>query len=119
MRHHPNLRAEKFRVELAEEGGVNGFYRIPVRGAVLLVIASDGFGWEHVSVSTRNRCPTWAEMEAVRELFWRDDETVMQLSVPRSEHINQHPFCLHWWKPTEGPEIPKPPAILVGEPQKA
>ena len=28
----------------------------------MAIIASWGGGWEHVSVSLRNRCPTWEEM---------------------------------------------------------
>lgn len=55
----------------------------------LLVIASSGdpaVPWEHVSVSVSGarRCPTWEEMDAVKRLFWADDETVMQLHVPRT-----------------------------------
>jgi hypothetical protein len=92
---------------------VDGHYVIPRKGIVLTVIASDGEGWEHVSVSTSRRCPTWEEMEFIRGLFWRDDETVMQLSVPRASHRSLHPYCLHWWKPTDQ-DIPRPPDGLVG-----
>jgi len=119
VRHHPNLRVANYLEIAGEEGGISGRYVIPIRhGVVLQVIASDGLGWEHVSVTvltpTRpKRCPTWEEMERVRELFWRDDETVMQLSVPRAEHVNTHPYCLHLWKPLDS-EIPRPPSILVG-----
>ena len=32
-------------------------------------IASWAGGWEHVSVSLRNRCPTWDEMCLVKDIF--------------------------------------------------
>lgn len=103
--------------------GFNGAFRIPYKLQVLKVLASDAEGWkqcraegdpwEHVSVSIATRCPIWEEMEFVRELFWRDDETVMQLSVARSEHVNVHPYCLHMWRPVCGLSIPLPPSELV------
>lgn len=92
---------------------VDGVYDIPCRGVLLLVIASNGHDWEHVSVSESRRCPTWSEMEFIRECFWRDDETVMQLSVPRAEHVNNHPYCLHLWRPLTV-DIPRPPRLMVG-----
>ena len=118
MRNWPNLRVERFKQPDPNTGivysndcdGVYFIKRGPVR---ITVIASNGAGWDHVSVSIRNRCPTWEEMEFVRGLFFRDDETVMQLSVPRSAHISLHPFCLHLWRPQDG-EIPRPPDELVG-----
>jgi len=37
----------------------------------------------------------------------------MQLHPPRSKWINNHPYCLHLWRPTKQ-EIPLPPEIAVG-----
>lgn len=88
-----------------------------IDGGDLRILASSGMGWDHVSVSRANRCPNWPEMEQVRHLFFRDDETVMQLHVPPSDHINCHPNCLHLWRPQDV-EIPRPPSIMVG-PTKA
>lgn len=84
----------------------------------LTIIACDGKddeaqGWEHVSVSCRNRCPNWLEMNFVKGLFWRDDETVIQFHPAKSEYVNQHPYCLHLWKPVDQ-DIALPPGILVG-----
>lgn len=89
----------------------------------LRIIASDGRdergnvyseigGWEHVSVSTATRCPTWEEMCLVKDLFWAEDETVLQFHPPRSEYVNNHRHCLHLWKPPT--EVVLPPSILVG-----
>jgi hypothetical protein len=86
-------------------------------GMDLKIIASpgnahDSIPWEHVSVSTPRRCPNWTEMCFVKELFWAEDEVVMQLHPAKSNYVNVHNFCLHLWKPTNA-EIPLPPTIAV------
>ena len=55
-------------------------------------------GWEHVSVSTVDRTPTWEEMAMVKDLFWAEDECVVQFHPPRSVYVNKHPYCLHLWR---------------------
>lgn len=89
----------------------NGCVVIPKRQ--LTIVFSNGGGWEHVSVSRPDRCPTWGEMEAVKRVFWSDADTVMQLHVPVNDHVDFHPYCLHLWRPL-GVEIPRPPASMVG-----
>lgn len=59
-------------------------------------------GWEHVSVSLPKRTPTWAEMCFVKDLFFEEGETVIQLHPPKSQHINIHEFCLHLWRNANG-----------------
>ena len=86
--------------------------KMPKDGRVLRVIASNDEGWDHVSVSLPERCPTWAEMEHVKRLFFRDDEVAFQLHVPPSDHINVHPNCLHIWRPHDV-AIPLPPSEFV------
>lgn len=97
------------------EDGCNGMFRVPLRGTLFLVIASDGAGWEHVSVSSQRRPPTWGEMCSIKDLFWDAEDCVMQLHPPRSEWINNHHHCLHLWRPNApGVEIPRPAGLLVG-----
>jgi len=97
--------------------GNNGFFIIPAclatRRPQLRIQASDGMGWEHVSVSTATRCPTWEEMCLVKRLFWDTEDCVMQLHPPQSQYVNNHPYCLHLWRPI-GVTIPMPPSIMVG-----
>ena len=76
------------------------------------VIASCGGGWEHVSVCPSNRTPDWNEMCAIKDMFWNDDEVVMQLHLAKSNYVNLMPNCLHLWKPI-GQEIPVPPTLYV------
>jgi hypothetical protein len=97
------------------ESGEDGF-----RGELLFTgtkplrfICSWGEGWEHVSISLPKRCPTWDEMNYVKGVFWRDDEVVMQLHPAKANYVNNHPFCLHLWRPLNA-TIPTPPSIMVG-----
>ena len=96
-----------------------GAFQVPstIDGATMRVIASAGEGWDHVSISRQNRCPNWPEMQQVYRLFFVNSETVMQLHVPLTDHINYHPNCLHLWRPHDI-EIPRPPPEMVG-PSKA
>lgn len=100
--------------------GNNGAFFVPNHGRMagkteppFKVIASDGEGWEHVSVSLPHRCPTWPEMCLIKSLFWDDGDCVLQFHPPESEYVNNHPYCLHLWRPT-GHDVPTPPALLVG-----
>ena len=76
-------------------------------------VASWGGGWEHVSVSLARRCPTWEEMCMVKDIFWGEEECVVQFHPPRSEYVNRHPYCLHLWKKI-GEEYETPPKEYVG-----
>lgn len=78
----------------------------------LRAIASDSGGWEHVSVSLPNRCPRWEEMQFVKDLFWDDEDCVIQFHPPKSTYKNCHPHTLHMWRPI-GIELPRPPTIMV------
>jgi hypothetical protein len=121
-----------FRIELSEETlktmgvtdpvlNTNGAFVIdypsppPLRSMErLLVIAASGGGWDHISVSLEHRCPTWAEMEHIAKLFFKDDEVAVQYHVPAKDHINNHPYVLHWWRPrSKLKRIPMPPKSYV------
>ncbi len=96
--------------------GCNGLFEILGPFARWLkVIASDGEGWEHVSVSMATRTPAWEEMHYIKTIFWDAEDAVMQLHPKQSAYVNNHPHCLHLWRPV-GVEMPLPPAMLVGVP---
>ena len=78
-----------------------------------MVIISDGGGWDHVSVSTRNRCPTWDEMCWVKDLFFDVTEYAIQIHPRAEDYVNDHPHCLHLWKPQDE-HLELPPPIFVG-----
>ena len=105
------------RLSILDEGpdGGNGWAdlhssRRPDRAAVIF---SWGGGWDHVSVSFRNRTPTWEEMAEIKRMFFRADETVVQFHPEEDEYINQHPYCLHLWK-KQGHRHELPPWWMIG-----
>lgn len=96
--------------------GNNGAFLLPSPTRHrLFIIASDGGGWEHVSVSPQRqkRTPTWEEMCYVKGLFWADDECVIQYHPPESDYVRLDPYTLHLWRPV-GHDLPRPPHMMVG-----
>jgi len=114
-----NPEVEKWRMKsgpyASATGYPCGFFDIQYRSYILRVLVSDGSqdGWEHVSVSLKNRLPNWEEMSYVKSLFWDEEEIVIQYHPPKSQYINNHPFCLHLWRNTKN-EIELPPSWMVG-----
>lgn len=98
--------------------GFNGVFEAMINGLPVRMVASDGLGWQHVSVSIVDKphfTPSWEMMCKVKDLFWEPEDTVMQLHPPRSLYVNFHPGCLHMWRPVmPGVEIPIPHPIMVG-----
>ena len=89
-----------------------GVFNALIDGHIFRVIASSGLGWDHVSASLPNRCPTWDEMVEVKRAFFKHDEWAIEFHPPQSENINKHPFCLHLWRP-QLVELPYPPRETV------
>jgi len=119
---------EKYRIVTGRLGsnssfGNNGAFVIELpRGRTLFILAADGLGWEHVSIhveiriskkETKSQTPLWDEMCFVKDLFWDEEDVVMQLHPKKSEYVNNHPHVLHLWRPTHK-EIPTPNKLLVG-----
>lgn len=107
-------------------GATYGAFQIPLasRGGVVILncIASDGFdgtkdwGWEHVSchadTKEGKRIPSWSQMDYLKDLFWKPEETVVQYHVPKSKHVNHNEHVLHLWRPKRF-EFQLPPKELV------
>jgi len=88
-------------------------------GAILLVDSTllfDLLARVKASISHQAKCPSWEVMCRIKEIFFGDDECVMQLHPPKADWVNNHKYCLHLWKPINGEVIPRPPAIFVGLP---
>lgn len=60
-------------------------------------------GFEHVSISIygSRKLPTWEEMSEVKEIFWEDEEEVVQIHPKMSSYVNIVEV-LHLWRPTDG-----------------
>lgn len=76
---------------------------------------SKGAGWEHVSVTPRkkNYTPSWDDMCRVKDVFWNDEEAVIQIHPPKSEYVNNVENCLHLWR-CYYKDMVLPPSVLVG-----
>lgn len=97
----------------SQKDGNNGAFKFLFGRTSFFAIASDQDGWEHVSVTTQGRCPTWEEMCRVKSMFWDVDDCVVQYHPPKSEYVNNHPYCLHLWRPVND-NVPTPPSYMVG-----
>ena len=99
--------------------GFSGMFRFNMQGRMVRVIASDGGGWQHVSVSIERdkRTPTWEMMCVIKGLFWEDEDCVVQYHPPASVYVDFHPGCLHLWKPLLV-DLPMPDPIMVGPMRK-
>ncbi len=109
---------EKFRITKGEFAsssldGNNGAFEWGTLSGHIRTIASNGQFWEHVSVSFHYRCPSWKEMCIVKDIFWDEEDCVIQYHPPKSEYVNNHKYCLHLWRPTNE-IIPRPPTWMVG-----
>lgn len=123
MRKHFTAAAEAARLRRGPAGTRTGdrygvFVFKDWTGGELGVIASNGDvegagnGWDHVSVSLKNRCPAWDEMKFVKEQFFDPEELAVQFHPPESRYVNNHPYVLHIWRPIRF-GIPLPPPELV------
>ena len=115
MRPHPNDLVLPYLVLYPGVGfgdSTNGAFEFPIFEGFIRVIASDGLGWDHVSVSLVDRCPTWDEMQAIKEKFFEDEECVIQFHPPKSRYVNTHLFVLHLWR-KQGIDVELPPQECV------
>jgi hypothetical protein len=61
----------------------------------------DEAGMEHVSVQLRGVLPRWSEMCEVKDIFWENEEMVVQIHPKKSEYVNITE-ALHLWRPKDG-----------------
>ncbi len=84
--------------QMGMDGGCGHMYLGGIKAKSARIVFSWGGGWEHVSVSYSTRCPTWEEMCRIKDMFWDEEECVVQYHPPKSEYINRHPYCLNLWR---------------------
>lgn len=75
----------------------------------------EGTSWEHVSVKAFGgqgwRVPNWKEMCFVKDMFWTEEECVVQYHPPKIDYVNDHAAVLHLWRCKDG--FPTPPKVCV------
>lgn len=116
LRDHPILGS-------SDADGNNGFFLIPNDKGLYAVQASDGLGWEHISVSLQRKykdgtlktlrlCPTWGQMCSMKSVFWDAENIVIQFHPAESDYRNLHEFTLHLWRPVDL-MFPCPPSEMI------
>lgn len=97
-----------------DSDGNNGLFQFAIQGYIFNCIASDGLDWEHVSITIdRNRTPNWEQMCFIKDVFWDEEDIVVQYHPSKSQYVNMHPYCLHLWRNTKY-DIISPPPELIG-----
>lgn len=80
-----------------------------VKGEMAVIATSaterDGREWVHVSISRRDRCPSWADLVRVKECVLGNREAYCVIP-PRERYVNVHPNCLHCFACLDGPVLP-------------
>lgn len=103
------------RILVTYEGidGFGGYIAMPTWKGSLIV--SKGGGWCHVSVSPEKirTIPTWNDMCLLKDIFWNEDETVIEVHPPKAEYVNNVPNCLHLWQ-CYYRDMVLPPSCFVG-----
>lgn len=96
--------------------GMDGFVGvIKHKNFIGSIIVSWGAGWEHISVSHKNLhyLPSWNDMCAFKDMFWNEDEVVVQYHPAKKDYVDDLENCLHLWRPMNE-TMPTPPKWLVG-----
>lgn len=94
-----------------KEGDPFGWFMVPYNNKMFAVQADAQTEWEHVSVSSK-RIPTWDEMCYIKNLFWDENDCVVQYHPPKIDYVNLAKTCLHLWK--YNGQMPRPPKWMVG-----
>jgi len=86
----------------ANMGVKGGFIELPTGVRASIVAGRNEDGWEHVSIELfARRLPTWDEMCFIKDIFWDDEETVIQMHPKKSHYVNMAE-ALHLWRPVNG-----------------
>lgn len=106
---------KKYQLKIIEWfGNIGGTGRLTINGIRSSVVWSTDGGWDHVSVSPIDprMTPKWDFMCELKNLFFNEDETVVQYHPQKEDYVNIKQNCLHLWKPTKA-ELPIPPKEMV------
>ncbi len=94
--------------EMVEQDHLTGAkYKAKSRNLVAIISCSrelDGRHWLHLSVSHRQRIPTWDEMRWCKEVFLGDREAY-QVMPPKARYVNIMPNVLHMFALLDGAAV--------------
>ena len=79
------------------DGGAYQF-RNGLRVIVSTATMADGHEWMHISVSRKDRLPSYDDLKFVKNTF-AEKRFAYQVFPPPDDNVNIHEFCLHLWLP--------------------
>jgi hypothetical protein len=91
------------------DAGIAGCFINPQRKLAVIFSVErerDGKRWIHVSVSHRDRLPTWDELRGVKDWTIGRDKLALQVLPPEDQYVNLHPRTLHLWCCLDGNPTP-------------
>ena len=102
MKTYEEIKNNKRIFSISNLGGLNTAYvKLTDSGTCSVVWSNKENRWEHVSVSPKvqYKIPTWNDMCQLKDIFFNDDEEVLQLHPAKNNYVNIKDNCLHLWKP--------------------
>ena len=95
------------------DDGIKGF--ILVNRIDMSFVASWGGGWDHVSVAPIKRyiVPDWNTMCKVKQIFFKPDETAIEIHPSEEQYVDNLSNCLHLWRANDK-DMVLPPSFMVG-----
>ena len=93
----PKVLCPHWRIDTVLADGIRYVRRLPPMRAIVSVSKEyDGRRWVHLSLSHRDRLPTWRELRDAKEMFLGDVYAYQVLPI-RERYVNTHPNVLHLW----------------------
>ena len=57
--------------------------------------------WKRVFMYLKHRCPTWAEMAELSDMFFEPEEIAIQFHPCLKQYVNENSTALHLWEPKD------------------
>lgn len=80
---------------------------IPLRVLRSIATMRNGDTWVHISVTHKNRLPSWEELARIKSEFIGGDKEALHMIPKKDDHVNLHQRCMHLWSP----QVVKTPAL--------
>lgn len=80
-------------------------YNVYQKGPLKVILSIEDHGGKivrHVSVSCKDRYPTWDEIKEVRYTFMEDKHEAIMIFPPKDEYVNLHNNTFHLWAKANG-----------------
>ena len=95
--------------EKIRESGDGAQYKNRMTHQTLIVSGAtelDGKRWVHLSTAFPDRLPTWGELVEIKEWVLGFEAKAIQVIPPRSQHVNIHPYMLHFFACVDEDPLP-------------